>query len=126
MVNRGTGKTIPFECKLGNDSTSPTDLHRRDLLVQRDLINLLVSEGWQNGKKMSNACDEAQKKTGSLLSTAFVARDMAQIIDSLNEDGKLRYWGMVQAHLHVKGRELIHFRNFLWHHPWSHIRSHVP
>ena len=31
--------------------------------------------------------------TGSLIGTGFVARDMMQIVEALNEDGLLRYWG---------------------------------
>lgn len=32
--------------------------------------------------------------TGELIGTAFVARDMVEIIDALGEDGLLRYWGL--------------------------------
>ncbi|KAI8713932.1 hypothetical protein NCS52_01239300 [Fusarium sp. LHS14.1] len=33
-------------------------------------------------------------KTGQFLGTSFIARDMMQIVDALDEDGMLRYWGM--------------------------------
>lgn len=39
-------------------------------------------------------CYQKNNVTGQLLSTAFVARDMMQIVDALGEDGMLRYWGM--------------------------------
>ncbi|EEU34243.1 uncharacterized protein NECHADRAFT_85518 [Fusarium vanettenii 77-13-4] len=35
-----------------------------------------------------------QNKTGQFLGTSFVARDMMQIVDALDEDGMLRYWGI--------------------------------
>jgi hypothetical protein len=42
---------------------------------------------------VADDCYEAQNKTGSLIGRAFVARDMMQIVDALDEDGLLRYWG---------------------------------
>lgn len=48
---------------------------------------------WARGKMLADACLRTQNKTGSLLSSAFVARDMIQIVDALQEDGLLRYWG---------------------------------
>jgi hypothetical protein len=34
-----------------------------------------------------------RESIGSLLGTAFVARDLIQVVDGLEEDGMLRYWG---------------------------------
>lgn len=43
---------------------------------------------------MADTCYGAQNKTGSLIGTAFVARDMMRIVDALGDgDGMLRYWG---------------------------------
>jgi pimeloyl-ACP methyl ester carboxylesterase len=33
------------------------------------------------------------------MSTAFIARDMMQIVDALGEDGLLRYYGQFKLHL---------------------------
>lgn len=41
----------------------------------------------------AEACYEANADTGSFLGTAFVARDMLRIVEALNEDGLLHYWG---------------------------------
>ena len=46
-----------------------------------------------NSKIMGNICGEKMKDIGGLVGTSFVARDMMQIVDALEEDGKLRYWG---------------------------------
>lgn len=81
-----------------NFSGSTASLSRRGQLVHEDLVDVLNSDGWEDGKKIADSCYEAQNKTGAFLSSAFVARDMLQIVDALNEDGKLRYWGMLKAY----------------------------
>ncbi|PGH23043.1 hypothetical protein AJ80_02816 [Polytolypa hystricis UAMH7299] len=87
---RGTGKTIPFDCK----NTMLPIRRRRDLVFQRNLTELLLEDGWDSAQRAAAACSETMKETGELIGTAFVARDMVQIIDALEEDGQLRYWGM--------------------------------
>ena len=42
---------------------------------------------------VAEACEESQNSTGRFVGTAFVARDMLAIVDALNEDGLLRFWG---------------------------------
>jgi hypothetical protein len=41
----------------------------------------------------ADTCYAANSNTGSLIGTAFTARDMMQIVDALGGDGLLRYWG---------------------------------
>ncbi|KAI1453717.1 alpha/beta-hydrolase [Annulohypoxylon moriforme] len=48
---------------------------------------------WARGQIVAETCLEKQNKTGSLISSAFTARDMMQVVDALGEDGLLRYWG---------------------------------
>lgn len=48
---------------------------------------------WARGTITANKCAEMQNKTGRLISTAFVARDMVEVAEALGEDGMLRYWG---------------------------------
>lgn len=53
---------------------------------------------WAQGKLKANACAGGPgNKTGELIGTAFVARDFMSVVDALNEDGKLRYWGEYPA-----------------------------
>lgn len=87
---RGTENTIPFECTL-------------DELDQYAMYNAMVpgnsSEGaigtlWARGTIDAELCATNASRVGSVLTTAFVARDMMQIVDALEEDGLLRYWGM--------------------------------
>ncbi|KIX03032.1 uncharacterized protein Z518_06582 [Rhinocladiella mackenziei CBS 650.93] len=88
---RGTGRTIPFDCEL-----SETGLQRRDAaaLVSNNLTEYFLDSGWNDAQLYADACYQAQNETGRFLGTAFVARDMVEIIDALGEDGLLRYWGL--------------------------------
>jgi pimeloyl-ACP methyl ester carboxylesterase len=56
---------------------------------------------------MASACSKALAATGTLLGTAFVARDMRHIVDALGEDGLLRYWGARTAICKELVRQLI-------------------
>lgn len=47
---------------------------------------------WDNAEKLVKVCEE-NIKGGELVGTAFVARDLMEVVDALGEDGKLRYWG---------------------------------
>jgi len=48
---------------------------------------------WSIGRALSKVCQEKNRDIGELMSTAFIARDMMQIVDALGEDGLLRYYG---------------------------------
>jgi hypothetical protein len=80
----------------------------------------------EDSKFAAEKCYEAQKEPGSFLSSAFVARDMVQIIDALDEDGMLRHWGMPQPQLFfLPCRELTIPRRLLRHSSWANVRSNV-
>lgn len=50
---------------------------------------------WANTGMFASVCnDTVDGDDGELIGTAFVARDMMQIVDALDEDGMLRYWGL--------------------------------
>ena len=44
---------------------------------------------------MAEFCYENNLQYGELLGTAFVARDMLRIAETLDDDGLLRYWGKI-------------------------------
>ncbi|KAI8629087.1 TAP-like protein-domain-containing protein [Xylariaceae sp. FL1651] len=89
---RGTAETLTFSC-------FPDASSRSALLSQLVLGNssdVAHGELWAGGKNFADACaeyPEAQKRAG-LISTAFTARDAIQIVDAVEEDGLLRYWGL--------------------------------
>jgi pimeloyl-ACP methyl ester carboxylesterase len=62
--------------------------------MKHNITEYLFSDGWEIVELFAEQCAKDMADTGSLISTAFVARDMVQIIDALSEDGLLRYWGM--------------------------------
>ncbi|CAM1505166.1 Fc.00g108030.m01.CDS01 [Cosmosporella sp. VM-42] len=89
---RGTGKTIPFVCDL---SQGKQNSPRREFTTspQKDLYSVLQRKAWHDGGILADACGKSQRETGRFLGTTFVARDLLQIVDALNEDGLLRFWG---------------------------------
>jgi hypothetical protein len=126
-VSRGTGRTIPFACDIDwTKSPTVTKLRPRNGLLQQDLLNVLESKGWEDSKYVAERCYEVQNKTGSLLSTAFVVRDMIRIIDALGEDGMLRYWGMIKSLSPQSSTELTYARHVIRDTSWSNLRSNVP
>jgi hypothetical protein len=48
---------------------------------------------WMQGAINSDLCFQKSNATGSLICTAFVARNLISFVDALDEDGMLRYWG---------------------------------
>jgi pimeloyl-ACP methyl ester carboxylesterase len=62
--------------------------------VQRNLTDFLFEGGWASAELFADTCYKKMNATGELIGTAFVVRDMVEIIDALGEDGLLRYWGL--------------------------------
>jgi len=48
---------------------------------------------WTRGAINAELCFQKSNETGSLIGTAFVARDLISVVDAIDEDGMLRYWG---------------------------------
>ncbi|KAF4952979.1 hypothetical protein FSARC_12518 [Fusarium sarcochroum] len=86
---RGTGNTIPFNC-----SNNPLQL--TELLSHLRLSNAnnqSAGQNWAFGDAISSQCWHHGQGVGDLIGTAFSARDLMSVVDALEEDGKLRYWG---------------------------------
>lgn len=88
---RGTGDTIPFSC-YKSDSIRTLE----NLVVPQTSNNSDTAAGelWSASTSNAMRCAEQLPEIGRLVSTAFVARDMIQIVDALGEDGMLRYYGL--------------------------------
>ncbi|KAJ9611973.1 hypothetical protein H2200_003568 [Cladophialophora chaetospira] len=92
---RGTGNTIPFRCDveavLGGNMT-PT---KRDIgnLVTTNVTEAFLNGGWDLAGEVADYCAAQASDVGTLIGTAFTARDMINIVDALEEDGLLRYYG---------------------------------
>ncbi|KAM0332431.1 hypothetical protein ACHAQA_002712 [Verticillium albo-atrum] len=66
---------------MASDSLKPID--------SRENIGRL----WARGRIDSDICKEDPLGVGQYVGTAFTARDFISVVDSLGEDGMLRYWG---------------------------------
>ncbi|CAO2647322.1 Nn.00g082440.m01.CDS01 [Neocucurbitaria sp. VM-36] len=93
---RGTGRTMPFACIPSNSTSSTLSRRGTNLTIpQADAYSILTSKAWDDAGVFVETCatTEGNADIASYLSTPFVARDMLQIVDALNEDGLLRFWG---------------------------------
>ncbi|KAK8065355.1 hypothetical protein PG997_012102 [Apiospora hydei] len=89
---RGTGNTIPFSCY-----QNETLRRAGQATVRQDWANssdATPGRLWAEAQVLANDCGNAlANTTGSLVGTAFTARDFMEVVDALGEDGMLRYWG---------------------------------
>ncbi|KIW99552.1 uncharacterized protein Z518_11291 [Rhinocladiella mackenziei CBS 650.93] len=92
---RGTGNTIPFQCNLTALTGAAVTSQKRDVgtLVSTDLTAVFLNGGWEAAGQLADYCLSEASETGTLIGTAFVARDMIKIVDALDEDGLLRFYG---------------------------------
>jgi hypothetical protein len=91
-------------------------------LYQRRLENVL-DEKWEMYQNAANDCLEVEASKGRYMSTAFLARDMLQIVKRLGEDGMLRFWGKDRGDRAVSLADLT--RKLVWHDPWDDLCSNV-
>jgi pimeloyl-ACP methyl ester carboxylesterase len=91
---RGTGYTIPFNCT-GATGLAPTSNKKRELgnLLSVNTTESFLEYGWELAGQTAEACAAQNNGTGTLLGTAFVARDVMQMADALSDDGLLNYYG---------------------------------
>jgi hypothetical protein len=88
---RGTGSIKPFACSYSTSTVALSDvarLHRRD-------IEEVLEEKWDLYMTAARECFETELENGRFMSTAFLARDILQIIDALGED--LKFWGKMSG-----------------------------
>ncbi|KAH8898034.1 TAP domain-containing protein [Thozetella sp. PMI_491] len=88
---RGTGSTLPFLCW-------DNDVDRALFFAMSPgagrASDTALGAQWAAAEILANTCYEKNiNRTGELVGTAFVARDIMQIVDALDEGGFLRYWG---------------------------------
>ena len=90
MLCSGTGDTLPFSCYL-NDSDRTQALLK--IPSTTNISDVAIGTSWAVHQTLAENCYDNAREVGELIGTAFVARDMMQIVDALQEDGLLRYWG---------------------------------
>jgi hypothetical protein len=62
-------------------------------LILGNSSDVALGRLWTRGVINANLCLRKANETGRLIGTAFVARDLISVVDALDEDGMLRYWG---------------------------------
>jgi hypothetical protein len=87
--HRGTGNTIPFSC---TDNEIDADTMLSEFILGNS-SDVALGRLWTRGAINADLCFQKSNATGSLIGTAFVARDLISVVDALGEDGMLRYWG---------------------------------
>jgi hypothetical protein len=106
VLYSGTGNTLRFSCY---NSSSDRTLGQLDWSIAGNSSDVAEGRLWGGTKILADNCYAAQNKTGNLVGTAFVARDMMKIVDALGEDGLLRYWGNIID----KAIALVHLTDYL-------------
>jgi len=94
---RGTGKTLSVDCY--KDSEERT---RAWLLTpaSTNSSDAALGAAWSYNEQFAQLCFQNERVAGSVMSTAFVARDFMKIVDALTLEGEvglLRYWGKMQG-----------------------------
>lgn len=92
---RGTGQTIPFDCFDTPEERVLAGWKYRLEYLLSDASDVALGDAWANTGAFASICGEARKDVGELVGTAFVARDLMQVVDALDEDGLLRFWGEI-------------------------------
>ncbi|KIV88223.1 hypothetical protein PV10_09140 [Exophiala mesophila] len=87
---RGVNFTLPFTCYNSSSERSAqappyTRGNSSDVALGHNFVSAGVS---------SQHCLRAASDRIGLIGTAYVARDMIRIVDALDEDGLLRFWGV--------------------------------
>jgi hypothetical protein len=87
---RGTVNTMPVVCL----NASEQAIVAIEFPTYSNVSDTAVGEVWASNTIYDAVCDERIGNISTLVGTAFVARDLMAVVDALNEDGLLRYWGM--------------------------------
>jgi len=88
---RGTAETLTYSC-YANVTGRLTVSSQLPLGNASDVARGLL---WAGGKNYADACADYPEalKRGPLIDSSFTARDAMKIVDAVEEDGLLRYYG---------------------------------
>lgn len=90
--------------------------------------DVILGSLWAEGAIIANTCYDYAEEWGSLMGTAFVARDLMTLVDAFEDDGMLRYWGKSSHPDDEMGfvRLTIYTRILLRYNPRSNCCFYVP
>ncbi len=93
---RGTSNTIPFSCNGATSSKNKKAKRksfRRQSAVELSTLEATVQEYYQSASTCLNPNGNGRNiDNTAYMGTAFVSRDMMEIVNALNEDGKIRFY----------------------------------
>lgn len=94
-VSRGTANTLKFNCFESQEARLANFTYGRFAELAGPSDKMPLGRLWSSASMLSDYCYQYpdSKQKGELISTAFTARDIMQIVDAVEEDGLLRYWG---------------------------------
>ena len=94
-VSRGTANTLKFNCFESQEARIANFTYERFAEFASPPDKMPLGRLWSSASMLGEYCYQYpdSKKKGELLSTAFTARDIMQIVDAVEDDGLLRYWG---------------------------------
>ena len=92
--------TLPFSCY-------PSEAERLLALTASpgfgNASDVAYGRLWAEGTNFALACKNVSGEIGGHIGTAFTARDMMQIVDAVDDDGLLRYWGKPSSSCGMRG-----------------------
>ncbi|KAJ0418502.1 TAP-like protein-domain-containing protein [Aspergillus carlsbadensis] len=91
---RGTANTFTASCFNTSAERKETYYHDTKNIADPE-DTALIGKSWGGSKVLANACYNYPgfHQKGSMIGTAFSARDLLQIVNAIEPDGLLRYWG---------------------------------
>lgn len=108
--------TLPYTCS-DEDENKKTTRAVKEIEDQKST--------YESNVMTATKCN-AQEANGALIGTAYVARDVKAIAESLGEDGMIRYLGMSSTGLLSIAWVNGFVRLLVWNFAWRDHRCHVP
>lgn len=89
VVPRGTNDTLAFSC-FSDDASRALGTE----IVAGDASDVALGRTWGKATVYTENCGAVMNETGRFIGTAFSARDIMQVVDAIEPDKMLRYWGI--------------------------------
>ncbi|KAI6782649.1 NEDD8-like protein (RubA) [Emericellopsis cladophorae] len=88
VVPRGTNGTLPFSCYSSDEARAYGGYS-----ISGNSSDVSLGYLWAKADLFAQNCAVVMNETGRYIGTAATVRDLFQVVDELEEDGMLRYYG---------------------------------
>lgn len=89
VVPRGTNDTLPFSCY-----ADPVSRTLSTEIIAGDSSDVATGRVWAQSTIFAENCAAVMNETGRFIGSAFSARDIMQVVDAIEPDKMLRFWGI--------------------------------